>query len=105
MDSEQKGTIVVVVLFLGLLLGGLELSKALDPYTLQVVMFRGEEERVAVYTNRRAIAVGNFVVHNEVFERNGNMMTRVVLAVPRRGILTWERTASNHEAKLFRRFF
>jgi hypothetical protein len=101
MDSDQKRTVIVVVLFLRFLLGLLELGKALDPYTMQTTTFRGEERKVAVYTNRRVVSIGSFVTRTEI---SGQIALDIV-AVPRRGILAWTRVASPEEAELFHRFF
>lgn len=105
MDSERKKTLLIGFLFLGFLMGTLELGKILDPYTLHTVTFRGKETRVVVYANRRAIAVENLAVKNEILERDGNFITRTTIAVPRRGIHTWTGVASNDEVELFHRFF
>mgnify|MGYP001604468291 CR=1 FL=1 len=105
MDSEQKRTLVLSVLFFSFLLGLLDLSRILDPYTMHTAVFMGEERRVTVRANGQAVGVGDWRGGREIFKKNDNIMTRFILAVPRRGIHTWTRAASTEEVVLFRQFF
>ena len=107
MDSEQKRTVAVAVLFVSFLMVGLPyLGKLADPFTLQAATFRGQERTVAVRTNRQAVTIVDDISAIEVFEQKGKIMTRHYVVAPRAGgVLITTRKASADEGRLFRKFF
>ncbi|MFY9493096.1 MAG: hypothetical protein WAP55_01225 [Minisyncoccia bacterium] len=107
MDSEQKRTAAVAILFLGFLLVGVpSLGKLIDPSTSQTATFRGEERTVAVRMNRQAVMIVDDISGIEVFEYKGKVMTRHSIMAPRAGgVLITTRNASADESRLFHEFF
>jgi len=108
MNYKQTGFLIWVVLFFTFWFMGIPyLSSIFDPHISRTAVFRGEEIRVNVHHNRKAIAIkGGVISKIDIFEEKNEIVARTLTPFPRSGnFLITTRIASVDEKKLFHQFF
>lgn len=105
MDRNQRFGATVAVIFIVACLGSLEFASMCDPAERQTVVLRGVDADVFVHTQREAVGYGYPGMHTEIAEKDGEIRSTTRTAFPRRGIVSYQRRATEAEVNLFRRFY